>query len=479
MTAADAQPLWLASRGLTTGEHIAVHSPWDGRLVGTACAADADLVEQAITAAATATADTARVAPWQRQRILAACAERIAVQAEALAQLITAEIGKPIRDSRVEVQRAVDTFTIAAAEAVRQDGTWQSLAGRPRTAGHQALTRRFPIGPVALISPFNFPLNLVAHKVAPALAAGCPFILKPSPRSPLTALALARILAQAAGDTLPAGAWSVLPTSVTASAALINDPRLAALSFTGSAAVGWHLRAQAGAKHVILELGGNAACLVAPDWDLDDAVRRLVPAITAQSGQSCISVQRIFVPRSSFPRYVERLAQSLQELPCGDPTLDGTAVGPLVDAAAALRLESWIRDAVAAGARLICGGTRQDNLLEPALLTDVHPDLPLVCEEAFGPVAVIESYDDADTALAQINASRYGLQAGILTHDLRLAWRAWELLAVGTVLIGEVPTWRADELPYGGVKDSGCGREGVAAAIRSFTEERVLVLRVE
>jgi aldehyde dehydrogenase (NAD+) len=340
-----------------------------------------------------------------------------------------------------------------------------------------ALVRRAPRGPVLGIAPFNFPLNLVAHKLAPALAVGAPILLKPAPATPLSALLLGELLAQ---TDLPAGAWSVLPTTNEVAAELVRDPRLPVVSFTGSVPVGWSIRESAPRKHVTLELGGNAAVVVGPDQgdeaSLAWAAGRIATFAMYQAGQSCISVQRVYAHRDVAGPLAERVVAAVEALGTGDPRDEKTDVGPLVDEAAARRVESWVQEAVAAGARVLTGGTRDGATYAPTVLTGVPADARVSCEEVFGPVVVLETVDSLDEAFARVNDSRFGLQAGVFTRDLQVAFRAAQELEVGGVVIGDVPSFRADQMPYGGVKDSGVGREGVRAAMEDLTEERVLVL---
>ena len=333
-----------------------------------------------------------------------------------------------------------------------------------------------PIGPCSFITPFNFPLNLVAHKVAPAIAAGCPFVLKPASRTPVGALLIASVLAE---TDLPEGSFSVLPCRRDDADAFTTDERFKLLSFTGSSDVGWQLKSRAGKKKVILELGGNAACIVDADQGgrLDQVVTHLVKGAYYQSGQSCISVQRIYVHQSLYPRLRERLAGKAGSLSTGDPRLEGTFIGPMIDSAEAERVEQWLEEAVQAGARVLCGGKRRGATMQATLLEEVPDSVRLYREEVFGPVAMIEPFDDFDQALVRVNDSRYGLQTGIFTDSMTHAMRAWETLEVGSVVIGDVPSWRVDSMPYGGVKDSGLGREGVRYAIQDMTEPRLLVIR--
>jgi acyl-CoA reductase-like NAD-dependent aldehyde dehydrogenase len=379
--------------------------------------------------------------------------------------------------ARGEVARAVSTFRWAAEEARRWSGEVQRLDTEAPTTGRLGLTRRFPRGPVLAIAPFNFPLNLVAHKVAPAIAVGAPIVIKPAPKTPLSALFLGEILAECG---LPAGMWSVLPVLNDQAPAMVADPRLPVVSFTGSGPVGWSIQASVPRKHVTLELGGNAAAVVCADWsseaDLDVAATRIALFANYQAGQSCISVQRVFADRSVYDGLAARVVAAVEALKTGDPWDDDTEVGPLIDEANAIRVEEWIAEAVAGGATLLTGGTRTGATVAPAVLADVPADAKLSCEEVFGPVLILESVDGVDEAFARVNDSKYGLQAGVFTRDLPTAFRAHRELQVGGVVVGDVPSYRADQMAYGGVKESGVGREGVRYAMEDYTYERVLVL---
>jgi glyceraldehyde-3-phosphate dehydrogenase (NADP+) len=439
----------------------------------TARFASAEEVERAVRDAVAALAPMRALPSYERAHILRGVADRIAERREELARTITEECGKPIRDSRAEVDRAVVTFTTAAEEAKRIGGETIPLDWTPGSEGRWGIVRRFPAGPVLGFTPFNFPLNLVAHKVAPALAAGCSILVKPAPATPRTALLLGALVAEAGA---PAGACTVIVCDNSLAPALVDDARFAVFSFTGSSAVGWALRARAGRKKVILELGGNAALLVHRDADLDAAVRRTLIGGFSYSGQSCISVQRVYAHREVYDAYCARLVEGVRALRVGDPFDEETQVGPLVKTSEAERIAAWVEEAKGGGARVLAGGGREGAFFAPTVLTGTHPDMKVVAEEVFGPVVVVEPYDDLDGALAAVNASHYGLQAGIYTNDLRVAWRAFETLEVGTVLVNEVPTYRADHMPYGGVKDSGLGREGVRYAIEEMTEARMMLL---
>jgi acyl-CoA reductase-like NAD-dependent aldehyde dehydrogenase len=399
---------------------------------------------------------------------------RFRERAEELALSLCLEAGKPIRDARGEVARLIDTFRLASEESTRIYGEVMPLDISPRARGYTGFWKRVAIGPCSFISPFNFPLNLVAHKVAAALAVGCPFVLKPASFTPLGALLIGEILTE---TSLPKGAFSILPCSRSAADAFTTDERLKLLSFTGSPEVGWDLKARAGKKKVVLELGGNAAVVVDQGVDLDDVVQRILVGAFYQSGQSCISVQRILIHEAIFEPLRDRLVQATLGLVMGDPREETTFIGPMITEKEAERLESWIQSAVRRGARVLCGGKRRGNMHEATLLSEVPKDENLVCKEAFGPVAVLSKFKDLDEAFREVNDSAYGLQAGVFTRDIFRAHQAWEELEVGGVVINDIPSWRVDHMPYGGVKDSGLGREGVRFAMQDMTEIRMLVMR--
>ncbi|MFT3764857.1 MAG: aldehyde dehydrogenase family protein [Minicystis sp.] len=472
----DRYPYYLANRPLQPNADLAVTDKYTGEVATRVALADAATIEQAIAAAARAARPMRELAPYARQEVLEHCVRRFRERAEELAEALCVEAGKPIRDARGEVTRLIDTFKVAAEEAVRIDGEVLNLEISKRAAGYRGFTKRVPVGPVSLITPFNFPLNLVAHKVAPAIAAGCPFVLKPSDRTPVGALVIGEVLAETA---LPEGAFSVLPCRIEDVAPFIEDPRFKLLSFTGSGKVGWDLKARAGQKKVVLELGGNAACIVDADQRdrLDAVVDRLVFGAFYQSGQSCISVQRILAHASIYEALRERFVAKVKALVAGPPRDESTFLGPMIDEPAAQRLQGWIESARARGAKVLCGGGRKGAMLEATVVEDVPADEPLSCEEAFGPVAILAPFRDFDEALRIADDSRYGLQAGVFTNDLSRAMRAWDELDVGGVVVGDVPSFRVDNMPYGGVKGSGAGREGVRYAIEDMTEVRLLVLR--
>lgn len=470
----DTWPLFVANSARVPNTDLVVCDKYDGSVAARVAQADAAIIEEAIAAAAEAAAPMRRMKAYQRQAVLNHCVRRFEARFDELAFSLCVEAGKPIKDAKGEVTRLIDTFRYAAEEAVRLNGEVLEMAISARAAQQTGLYKRVPIGPCSFISPFNFPLNLVAHKIAPALAVGCPFVLKPASRTPLGALIIGEILAE---TDLPEGAFSILPCKRADAGPFTTDPRLKLLSFTGSPQVGWDLKAKAGKKKVVLELGGNAAVIVDADADLDDAVDRIITGAFYQSGQSCIGVQRILIHRSVYEPVKARLVERTAGLIAGDPKDPATFIGPMISAGEAERLKGWIDAAVADGATLLCGGGRDGAMLEATLLEGVDPRADVSDKEAFGPVACLFAFDDFDAALAQVNDSAFGLQAGIFTRDLYKALRAWDVLEVGGVIIGDIPSWRVDHMPYGGVKDSGLGREGIRWAMEHMTEPRLLVIR--
>ncbi len=468
-------PYWLGGRPVAPNHDLAVTDKYSGAVVTHVAQADAAAIDAGIAAAVEAAPAMRALPSYARAAVLQHCVRRFTERAEELAQVLRIEAGKPIRDSRGEVTRLIDTFRIAAEEATRIVGEVLPMDVTPRARGYAGMWKRVPIGPCSFISPFNFPLNLAAHKVAPAIAAGCPFVLKPASLTPLGALMIGEVLAE---TDLPPGAFSILPCHRDGAELFTTDERLKLLSFTGSPDVGWALKAKAGKKKVVLELGGNAAVIVDETGvDLDDAVARIVFGAFYQSGQSCIGVQRILVHDDVYATLRDKLVVATRALVAGDPADERTFIGPMISDAEASRLHGWITDAVARGATLLCGGGRSGAMLEATLLEDVPADADVCRREAFGPVAVLQRFRDFDAALAMVNDSVFGLQAGVFTRDLYRAQRAWEVLEVGGVLIGDVPSFRVDHMPYGGVKDSGLGREGVRFAIEDMTEIRLLVVR--
>lgn len=470
----DITPFWLAGEPTLGEDSLDVRSPYTGDLVGRVSLPTPDQVERAIAAADAVRAELLGLPAHVRAKALDHISARIAERADEFAALITAENGKPLMWSRAEVSRAVSTFRWAAEEARRWSGELQRLDTDPNATGRLGIVRRFPRGPVLGIAPFNFPLNLVAHKVAPAIAVGAPVLIKPASATPLTALLLAEIVAE---TELPKAAVSVLPIRGGQMDAVNTDPRLPVISLTGSDAVGASIREAAPEKHIVLELGGDAAVLVEPDWpDLKAAAERIALFGNYQAGQSCISVQRVLVHADIYDTFVPLLTAAVEQLHTGDPADPATQVGPMIDEKNAERITDWITEATDAGATLLTGGGRSGTQVEPALLTDVPASVALGSKEAFAPVLVVARYDDLDDGFRLVNASRYGLQAGIFTTRLDVAFRAHRELVVGGVIVGDVPSFRADQMPYGGWKASGTGREGLASAMVDLTDERILVL---
>jgi acyl-CoA reductase-like NAD-dependent aldehyde dehydrogenase len=472
---APSYPYYLANKPVAANTDLEVLDKYTGKRATVVALADAAAVDRAIAAAHASRRAMADFPPDARRDVLEHCVRRFRERQEELALALCIEAGKPIKDARGEVTRLIDTFRIAAGEATRVGGDVLDLDVSERSRGYRGMTKRVPIGACSFITPFNFPLNLVAHKVAPAIAAGCPFVLKPSERTPIGALIIGEVLAE---TDLPEGAFSILPCSTDDAARLVEDDRLALLSFTGGQ-VGWQLKARAGRKKVTLELGGNAACIVDadPGVPMDTLVERLVFGAYYQSGQSCISVQRLYVHRQAYDAVRERLTAAVGALRMGDPRDEAVSIGPVIDGAAAQRIERWIDDAVAGGAKRLVGGQRDGTMVPATLLEGVPRDCDLYRQEAFGPVALLESFDDFDDAIARANDSDYGLQAGVFTGSLAHALRAWDRLEVGGVIVGDVPSFRVDNMPYGGVKRSGLGREGIRSAIEDMTEPRLLVIR--
>ncbi|MDO6681875.1 aldehyde dehydrogenase family protein [Oceanobacter sp. 5_MG-2023] len=467
-------PYYLANEPMAPNQDLDVTNKYTGEVATRVAMADVDTIDKAIAAAVDATEAMRKMPAYQRQAIIYHCVRRFEERFEEIAQALCLEAGKPIKDARGEVTRLIDTFKIAAEETTRIYGEVIPMDITPRAKGYSGQWKRVPIGPCSFISPFNFPLNLAAHKVAPALAAGCPFVLKPASLTPVGALIIGEILAE---TDLPKGAFSILPCHRDGADLFTTDDRLKLLSFTGSPEVGWALKAKAGKKPVVLELGGNAACIVDEGTDLDDAVTRIVFGAYYQSGQSCISVQRIMVHDSLYDDAKARLTEAVGALVHGDPADENTFIGPMISIKEAIRLHTWIAEAQAGGATVLCGGERDGAMLQATLLCDVTADMNVNTQEAFGPVAILSRFTDFDDALKEVNNSDFGLQAGIFTKDIYKAQKAWDELEVGGVVIGDVPSWRVDHMPYGGVKDSGIGREGVRYAIEDMTEIRLMVLR--
>src|SRR6266567_2506336 len=469
------QGFYLSGKWLEEGTPVEIRAPYDGTPLAQIFQGTREHAERAIQSAVRAFGSTRRLPAFERQRVLRSIAQHITSRKEEFARTMAQEAGKPLKAARTEVERAIFTFTVAAEESTRIPGEYLSLDWQQSTAGRWGIVRRFPLGPIAGISPFNFPLNLVAHKVAPAMAAGCSMVLKPAPQTPLSALLLAEMVQQAGW---PDGGLNVLLLSNEDSELLVTDERIKLISFTGSAAVGWAIKNKAGKKKVVLELGGNSAVIVHSDYDLTYAADRCVTGGFAYAGQSCISVQRILVENSVYGKFTDLLLARVSKLKVGDPLDESSDLGPLIRESDAIRAADWIQEAVRGGARLLCGGKRKGSLLEPTVLTGTRPDMKVNCQEIIAPVVTVEPYGEFEEALRQINSSAYGLQAGIFTRDAKLMFQAFEELEVGGLLAGDVPTFRIDHMPYGGIKDSGIGREGLRYAIEEMTEPKLMVMNL-
>ncbi len=466
---------FIGGRSVAGDYSWTVRNPFDDSVVAEVQGVGRERVKDAIEAAGAGSAAMRALPLYRRQDVLRRTSELISERANELATVIAKEAGKPIRHARAEVARASTTFVLAAGEIAALKGEMMPLDVSPHGARRWGITRRMPLGIIAGITPFNFPLNLVAHKVAPALISGNAIVLKPASATPLSALLLAEILHEAGA---PEGACNVIPCRSAEAQPLITDERVAMVSFTGSAEVGWELKRTCGKKRICLELGGNAAVVVEPDADLARAIPRIVSGGYAYAGQVCISVQRVFVHERVHDEFMASFLPQVQALRVGDPLDEATDVGPLIDDAAAERVSAWIAEAVSAGGRLLVGGTRRGRIIDPAVLEGVPESCAVVREEAFAPLTVVARYRDLEGALAAVNRSRYGLQAGVFTRRLDTALRAFEALEVGGVIVNDSSMFRVDSMPYGGVKDSGFGREGIASAIHEMTEPRLLVLEM-
>jgi acyl-CoA reductase-like NAD-dependent aldehyde dehydrogenase len=470
----DVYPLYLNNKAEQPNADLEVTDKYTGKVAFRVAQADAATIDAGIQGAVEAAEPMARMPSYARQAVLQHCVDRFKERYDELAYALCVEAGKPIKDSEGEATRLIDTFRIAAEESVRMTGEIQPLDISPRAKGYQGMWKRVPIGPCSFVSPFNFPLNLAAHKIAPALAVGCSFVMKPASRTPLGAIIMGEVLAE---TDLPKGAFSILPAHREGADLFTTDERLKLLSFTGSPAVGWDLKARAGKKKVVLELGGNAAVIIDKDADLADALERTIFGAFYQSGQSCIGVQRILIHDAVYDEFRDMLVRKTKSLVAGDPKDRNVFIGPMIDVKEAQRLDHWIQDAIEQGAKLLCGGKREGAMLEATLLEDVDPATKLNREEAFGPVAFLIRFSDFSDALDIVNDSKFGLQAGIFTRDLFQMLDAWDRLEVGGVIINDVPSYRVDNMPYGGVKDSGLGREGIRFAMEDMTEIRNLVIR--
>jgi acyl-CoA reductase-like NAD-dependent aldehyde dehydrogenase len=467
--------LFVDGRWIEEGDVIEIKAPFDGAVIGRVYQGTRKHADAAIAGAVKAFGTTRRLPAFERQRVLRQVAQGIASRKDEFSRTLAQEAGKPIKAARIEVDRAVFTFNVAAEESVRIYGEYLPLDWQEYTAGRWGIVRRYPLGPIAGITPFNFPLNLVSHKVAPAIAAGCPMVLKPAPQTPLCSLLLAEVVQHAGW---PDGAFNVLPLSNEDAGLLVSDDRIKMISFTGSAAVGWEIKKHAGKKKVILELGGNAGVIVHSDTDVNYAADRCVVGGFSYAGQTCISVQRIFVEQSVYGKFIDALLAGVDKLKTGDPLDETTDLGPLIRESDAIRATDWVQEAVRGGARLLRGGHRKGSTVEPTVLTGTRADMKVNCQEIFAPVVTVEPYTDFNDALRRVNSSPYGLQAGLFTRDAKLMFQAYDELEVGGLIAGDVPAFRIDHMPYGGVKDSGLGREGLRYAIEEMTEPKLLVMNM-
>ncbi|MFI5227051.1 MAG: aldehyde dehydrogenase family protein [Candidatus Limnocylindrales bacterium] len=473
-TVVTPHPIFLAGRWVESPDTLIVENPADPKSpAGSTYNATEAQYEEAVDAAVAAFEVTRHLPAYERGAILRSISAGIKARREELGRLMATEAGKPIRDALVEVDRATLTFRLGAEEAERMTGEVIPLDLMASSRDRVGITRRFPIGPVAGISPFNFPLNLAAHKIAPAIAAGCSIVLKPPSKDPLTMLTVAEIIEEAGA---PAGSVSILPMSRELGDRMVSDPRFKLLSFTGSPSVGWRMKERAGKKKVVLELGGNAGVIVDETADLDWAVRRCLVGAFTYAGQVCISVQRMFVHERIWDAFMARFVEGAKALKVGDPLDASIDVGPMVDGAAASRTQRWVDEAVALGGKVLVGGKADGTFFAPTILTDTPVTAQVCSNEAFAPLVVAFPFSDFDAAIGQVNDSFFGLQTGVFTNDLSHAWRAFGELEVGGVIVNDVPTYRIDHMPYGGVKDSGLGREGLRWAIEDMTELRIMVL---
>jgi glyceraldehyde-3-phosphate dehydrogenase (NADP+) len=463
--------LVLGGATVRTGETYEVASPYDGSPVAVVHRAGPEEVERAIAGAVAAFEETRRLPSWRREQILDGISAGIQARREEFARGIALEAGKPIKTARIEVDRAAFTFSVAAEETKRIYGELVPLDWLSGNEGREAQIRRVPLGPVVGITPFNFPLNLVAHKVAPALAAGNPILLRPASQTPISSLLLAEIVLEAGW---PADAVAVLPCSTETARPLVEDDRIKLLTFTGSPAVGWGLKARAGRKRVTLELGGNAAVIVNDDADVSYAAERVAWGGFAYAGQTCISVQRVFVHDAVYDRFAQELVARVESLAVGDPLDEGTDVGPVIDRANAERVEEWLEEAVARGAAVLTGGVRDGNMWRPTVVEGAPEDVRVSCEEVFAPFVGLTRFADVQDAIDAAGRSEFGLQAGIFTNDMRVVSDAFERIDVGGLMVNDVSTFRIDHMPYGGVKSSGFGREGLRYAIEEMTELKLL-----
>jgi acyl-CoA reductase-like NAD-dependent aldehyde dehydrogenase len=461
----------IDGKWLKTGDAIEVHSPYNDALVAVVHRAGPKEIDQAIAVATAAFEVTRKLPSWKKAEVLQKVSQGIVARREELARTIALEAGKPIRTARLEVDRAAFTFQIASEESKRIYGEIIPLDWLPGNEGRVAHIRRVPLGPIVGISPFNFPLNLVAHKVAPAMAAGNPIIIRPASATPLSALKLGEIILEAGW---PSGGFAVVPSATKNAAPLIEDSRIKLLTFTGSPAVGWGLKARAGMKRVTLELGGNAGVIVHEDADVPYAAERVAWGGFSYAGQSCISVQRVYISAKVYEDYLEELIPRVNKLVIGDPLDEKTDVGPVIDEGAAERIENWVKEATARGAAVLTGGIREGTLYQPTVMASLEEDMAVSCQEIFGPLIGLYQYTDVHKAIHSVGASEFGLQAGLFTRDLNVVQEAFEEIEVGGLMINDVSTFRIDHMPYGGVKQSGFGREGLRYAIEEMTEMKLL-----
>ena len=469
----DVYPLYLNNKPVQPNRDLEVTDKYTGEVAFRTALATPDIIDQAIAGTVRAAEPMAAMASYERQAVLDHCVARFRERSEELAWALCVEAGKPIADSEGEVGRLIDTFRIASEEATRNYGEVQPLDISPRAKGYMGIWRRVPIGPCSFISPFNFPLNLAAHKVAPAIAMGCPFVLKPASLTPLGAIIIGEVLAE---TDLPEGAFSILPATRDGAGLFTTDDRLKLLSFTGSPGVGWDLKAKAGKKKVVLELGGNAAVVVDKDADLDHALARIIFGGYYQSGQSCIHVQRVIIHDDIYDRFRDMMVAKVKTLVAGDPKDRKTFIGPMISEKEAQRLKGWIDDAIAVGGTLLVGGGCKGNMLDATLMENVSRDTDAYREEAFGPLVILSRFTDWDAALDEVNDSKFGLQAGLFTNNMQQIMHAWDRLEVGGIVVNDVSSYRVDNMPYGGVKDSGLGREGVRFAMEDMSEIRNLII---
>jgi len=461
----------VRGRDVRTGRTYAIRSPYDNSTVAAVDRAGPDEIDEAVAAAAEAFEATRHMPSWQRAEVLERVSATLAERRDELARTIALEGGKPVKHARLEVERASFTFKVAAEEAKRIYGEIVPLDWLPGNEGRIAHVRRVPLGPIAGITPFNFPLMLVAHKVAPALAAGNPIVIRPASQTPVSSLKLARIVLDSGW---PEDGIAVVPSSTDDAKPLVEDDRIKLLTFTGSPAVGWSLKGQAGRKRVTLELGGNAPVIVDAGADLEFAAERIAWGATVQSGQSCISVQRVYVHGEAYDDFVPQLVERVRALHAGDPLDDGTDVGPLIDDSAADRVDEWVQEALEQGARILAGGERNGRLWEPTVIADVREEMRIACQEAFAPLVGVFRFENVDDAIHDAGTSDFGLQAGLFTNDMRVVDRAFDRIEVGGLIVNDVPTFRVDHMPYGGVKQSGFGREGLRYAIEEMTELKLV-----